>query len=127
MSGLRGEINTVGGNNYRRQLLADHLKFILGTYPFDRTLGLPYYSLIFIKGQSLRFIETLIRSAILSHEFVSNATITRLQLENRNLLFDFDVVFTDQTPNVVNQEGQRMTPNRIFSQISPNGIVSFNV
>jgi hypothetical protein len=86
------DLQIVRGDDAIKQQLAIRLQFFLGEWFLDESIGIPYWTEIFIKDPHLVAIRSFYREAIVTTPGI--ASITRLELDFDGATRGLDVEFT---------------------------------
>jgi len=91
-----------------RQRLLQNLRFFLSEWVLDKTVGLPYFQAVFVKGTPPEIVEAAFKDAIIGTDgvdFLSRFDPLDLNSATRSLTVSFDV----QTIN-----GNNLTINEVL-------------
>jgi len=70
----KGQLSQVTGIDAIAQGIASDLKTFLGEYWLDKSIGVPYYGVVFKKSTDLSLIKTLLKNEIQKREDVIEVT-----------------------------------------------------
>lgn len=79
-----GQIEQTYGADAVGQGVSTDLKTFLGEFWLDRTFGIPYYELVFVKGTDLSAIKTMYVQKILSRDEVKEVTRFEMDIDGTN-------------------------------------------
>lgn len=69
-----GQIQQVTSLDEAAQAIACDMRTFLGEYWLDKGLGVPYYTVVFVKSIDLSIIKTLLKNHILKNKYVTEVT-----------------------------------------------------
>lgn len=96
-----GQIQQVTSIDEVAQAVASDMRTFLGEYWLDKSIGVPYYTVVFVKSIDLSIIKTLLKNHILKNKYVIEVT-----------KFEFVTNTANRSANV------------IFSALTTNGVIT---